>query len=60
MTYPLCVGSKVRQFADNAYLYRSISSKIHNKKLELGDNAKYLGVIINKRLKWNTHIDMVF
>ena len=34
--------------------------KIHNENLESVDNAKYLGVIINKRLKWNTHIDMVF
>ena len=102
---PLCVGSKVRLFADDAYLYRSISSindtvilqidldnlqiweqlwsmefhpnkckllritnkrkpiitnyKIHNENLESVDNAKYLGVIINKHLKWNTHIDMV-
>lgn len=102
---PLCVDSKIRLFADDAYLYRTISSPedtvtlqndlnnlqtweelwsmefhpgkckllritnktkpiyanytIHNVILECVDNAKYLGVILNKRLKWNTHIDMV-
>ena len=102
---PLNVNSKVRLFADDAYLYRTITSKediitlqndldslqtwealwsmefhpnkckllrvtnktkpiladyhIHNENLECVENAKYLGVIINKRLKWNTHIDMV-
>ena len=31
----------------------------YNENLESVDTAKYLGVIINKRLKWNTHINMV-
>ena len=32
---------------------------IHNKTLHTTDNAKYLGVTINKKLSWNTHIDNI-
>ena len=32
---------------------------IHGQKLESVDNAKYLGVTLNKHLKWKTHINMV-
>ena len=32
---------------------------IHNEKLESVDSARYLGVILNKKLKWDTHVDMV-
>ena len=101
---PSCVQSKIRLFADDAYLYRVIGSPIdseilqsdldelqkwekqwsmefhpdkckvlrvtnktkpskgdytiHNHPLELVDEAKYLGVIIQKRLKWNAHVAM--
>ena len=33
--------------------------RIHNENLESVDNAKYFDVIINKRLKSNTHIKSV-
>ena len=29
---------------------------IHGEKLECVDNAKYLGVTLNKKLRWNTHV----
>lgn len=29
---------------------------IHNEQLESVANAKYLGVILNKKMRWNTHI----
>ena len=32
------------------------SYNIHNQQLECVDNAKYLGVTLNKKMKWNTHI----
>ena len=32
---------------------------IHNQNLENVTNAKYLGVTINKNLKWNTHVDSI-
>ena len=89
---PSCVKSKIRLFADDAYLYRVIDSPIdseilqsdldelqkwekqwsmefhpdkcdytiHNQPLELVDEAKYFGVIIQKRLKWNAHVAMTF
>ena len=102
---PPYVRSKIRLFADDAYLYRIIDSpndvetlqddlnqlqswekhwdmefhpgkcksltitnktkplrstySIHNEQLENVTNAKYLGVTINKNLKWNTHIDSI-
>ena len=31
---------------------------IHNEDLEKVSNAKYLGVTLNKKLKWNTHADI--
>ena len=32
---------------------------IHNENLENVTNAKYLGVTINKNLKWNIHVDSI-
>ena len=32
---------------------------IHDQNLETVDNAKYLGVTLDKRLKWKTHIENV-
>ncbi|XP_066924372.1 uncharacterized protein B0403.1-like [Clytia hemisphaerica] len=32
---------------------------IHSENLEKVSNAKYLGVTLNKKLKWNTHIDAI-
>ena len=99
---PPYVKSKIRLFADDAYLYKIINSimdsqllqidldnlqkwekyldmefhpqkcklltvtnktkplhttyMIHNEISESVDNAKYLGVILNRKLRWNTHI----
>ena len=33
--------------------------KIHNKKLEIANNAKYLGVTINKHLSWKDHVNSI-
>ena len=35
------------------------SYSIHQTELEKVSNAKYLGVTLNNKLKWNTHIDTV-
>ena len=32
---------------------------IHGKQLTQTKNAKYLGVIINEKLSWNSHVDEV-
>lgn len=32
---------------------------IDNKKIEFVENFNFLGIIINKNLKWNNHIDMI-
>ena len=102
---PNCIniGTKVRLFADDCIIYRTIKTEkdsevlqrdlddlqkwesnclstqkkcqllrvskkkkqiitnyvIHGKSLTQTNNAKYLGVLINDKLSWNSHIDEV-
>ena len=32
---------------------------IHGEKLEVVENAKYLGVNINNKMSWNNHIESI-
>ena len=102
---PQCVKSKIRLFADDAYMYCTINTvkdtadlqndlyelqawekkwsmefhpdkckvlcitnktkpcignyTIHDKSLERVNQAKYLGVMLHKNLKWKPHVDMI-
>ena len=35
------------------------ANKVHNEQLECVENAKHLSVILDKKLKWKTHIDTI-
>jgi len=56
------------EFNPQKYKHLTITNKtkpinsvysIHNETLEKVSNAKYLGVTLNRKLKWNTHIDAI-